>query len=498
MINLRKLGCILLGVGVAITVFALISDYIGFGETGIQAAQLFIIQLGVLLSVVSVGLLLSSSEIKISSLINQIITRILSLPPSSWILIGFTIAYVLLFVIPVFFNSDRRIFYLTRYVPEMHPIGHDLTFNTSGIENLFSGKGLYDLENHYYPPLYAVIFSPFLLLEYPDTYFVMTGITLFCTVVSGLILPSLIMRNKDRATLLFFFITVIFSYGMQFELERGQFNIFAFTLSFFAVYIFHRHYQFRHLAYLLLSVAVQIKLFPVIFTLMLVKDWRGWKENILRFAGLAIFNIALLFVLGYQVFIDFTKAIPVLLNSVWIRPYNHSLESFVNDLTSSGLGLFQLDTISRLEENHSFIKFALIAYYLVCLMIVIGRAYKNNENDINFDLFLVCTIGAMILPSVSIDYKLPLLSPAIALALSYSSQNHLKLQQVASAMLLVIISLSYSYTLFSFVYQPVFLTSSFPLLMLVLTAITLLNIIENRTFFRYEEKKRIEMFCIFI
>ena len=199
MIKVRKLGYVLLGVGVVIAVFALISDYIGFGKTGIQAAQLLLIQLGVLLSAISVGLLLSSSEIKVSSLINQTITRILSLPASSWILFGFMIAYILLFIIPVFFNSDRRIFYLSRYIPEMTPIGHDLSFNTSSIENLFSGKGLYDLENHYYPPLYAVIFSPFLMLEYPNTYFVMTGITLFCTVVSGLILPSFIVKNKDRA-----------------------------------------------------------------------------------------------------------------------------------------------------------------------------------------------------------------------------------------------------------------------------------------------------------
>ena len=275
---------------------------------------------------------------------------------------------------------------------------------------------------------------------------------------------------------------------MQFELERGQFNILAFTLSFFAVYIFHRHYQFRHLAYLLLSVAIQIKLFPVFFTLMLVKDWRNWKENILRFAGLAFFNIALLFVLGYQAVVDFINALPTLMNAVWIRPYNHSLVSFVNDLTSSGLGIFQVDTVTILKENYSLIKFALTFYYLICALIIIGRAYKNKDNGMNLDLFLVCTIGALILPSVSIDYKLPLLSPAIALALSYNSQNHQKIKQVASAMLFVIISLSYSYTLFSFVYLPAFLTSCFPLLMLVLTAITLLNIIENRTFLRAEEK----------
>lgn len=485
--KIHKLGYILLGIGSFLVVFALVSDNIGLGKKGIQAAQLLLILCGILLSVFSLGILnLPDSEIKFPVLVNQTTAWILNLSASNWILLGFLIAYFLLFIFPVFFNPDHRIDYLTRYIPEITPIGRDLSFNTSSIKNWLSGNGLYDFENHYYPPLYAVVFSPFLLLKYPATYFVMTAITLFSMVVSGLILPSLIVENKDRAVLFFFFLTVIFSYGMQFELERGQFNIFAFTLSFLAIYIFYRHYQFRYLAYLLLSVAIQIKLYPVFFTIMLVKDWRDWKNNILRFAGLAVFNFALLFVLGYKTFVDFINAIPTLVDAVWIRPYNHSLASFVNDLTDNGLGVFQPDSAAILKENYSLIKLVLILYYVVCLLVVIGRAYKNNENGINPDLFLICTIGALILPSVSIDYKLPLLSPAIALALSYDSHSPQKIRRIVIAVLLVIISLAYSYTLFSFTQRPSFLASCFPLFMMILTAITLLNVVEKRTFFQPE------------
>lgn len=481
----HKLGYILLGIGIFLVVFALIADGIGLGKKGIQAAQLLLIQGGVLLSAISIGILnISNAEIKFHNLIDQIVAKLLGLSSFEWIVFGFLIAYILLFVFPIFLNSDHRIDYFNRYIPEITPIGRDLSFNTSSIKNWLSGNGLYDLENHFYPPLYAVIFSPFLLLTYPITYFVMTAITLFSMIISSLTIPSLIVKKEDRVILCFFFLTGIFSYGMQFELERGQFNIFAFILSFLAIYIFHRHYQFRHFAYLLFSVSIQIKLYPAIFILMFVKDWRDWKNNILRFVGLGIFNFALLFVLGYQVFADFLNAIPTLLDSVWIRPYNHSLASFVSDLTINGLEVFQPHIVAILKENSSFIAFILTLYYFICLLIIIGRAYKNNENSINFDLFLVCTIGALILPSVSIDYKLPLLSPTIALALLYSPQSQNRIRQIIKAILLTIISLAYSFTLFSFVDRPVLLTSCFPLFMIILTAITLLNIVEKRIYFQ--------------
>ncbi|MBI5964602.1 MAG: DUF2029 domain-containing protein [Chloroflexi bacterium] len=488
MIKTCKFGYSLLGIGIAVVLFSLISDYIGIGKPGIQAAQLMLIQFGVLLSVTSIGFIVSDSELKVSNLIDQIAARIFNLPASNWVFLGFLIAYILLFIIPVFLNSDRRIDYLTRYIPEITPIGRDLSFATSGIKSWLSGNGFY-LKDLNYPPLYAVVFSPFLLLTYPSTFFVMTTITLSCMVVSSLILPSLIVKNKDRTVLFFFFLTGIFSYGMQFELERGQYNVFAFTLSFLAAYIFHRHYQFRHLAYLLISVAIQIKLYPVFFTLMLVKDWRDWKGNVLRFVGLGIFNISLLFVLGYKTFIDFINTMSVLFGSVWTRPYNHSLASFVRDLTSTGLGIFKPDAVNMLKENSSLIRFILILYYLICLAIIVGRAYKNNENGINPDLFVACTIGAMIIPSLSIDYKLPLLPPVMALALSYDPQNDHRIRQIIKAILLIVVSLAYSYTLFSFMHRPTFLANCFPLLMVILTGITCLNVVDERKFFRTESQE---------
>lgn len=484
MLKARNIGYILLGVGIFIAVFAVISDSVGIGKKGIQAAQLLLIQTGIFLMFLSIGFInLNGMEIHFSDLIRRVRTSLVDLPPFAWILIGFFITYIFLFVFPVFFNTDRSVSYLTRYLPEARPIGRDLGFNTSSIANWLSGNGLYDFENHYYPPLYAVVFSPFLLLDYPITYYVMTGITLLSIVVAGLIVPALLDGSGKKGIVLFFFITVIFSYGMQFELERGQFNVFAFMLSLAAVYIFHRHYSFRLLAYLLISVSIQIKLYPIVYILLLIKDWHDWKGNILRFVGLGLLNFSLLFILGYQVFVDFLGALPNLMGAFWIRPYNHSLVSFVNEFAATGFGVFQDSTMNIVDTNSGFIKLILTVFYFLCVVIVVVRAYKNNENDLNLDLLLVCTIGALILPSVSIDYKLPLLAPSMALALSYPAKAEMNIyKRIVVSLILVVIAIAYSFTLFSFVHRPALVANSFPLFMVILVSITLLNVLEKRVY----------------
>ena len=60
----------------------------------------------------------------------------------------------------------------------------------------------------------------------------------------------------------FCFVTGLTSHGLQFELERGQFNVVAISLCLLAVYIFHYQVKYRHFGYLLFLVAVQLKVYP--------------------------------------------------------------------------------------------------------------------------------------------------------------------------------------------------------------------------------------------
>jgi hypothetical protein len=477
----RKSGYFILGIGILLAIFSLTADILGLGEGGIQAAQLLGAEAGVVLALIGWGIVEArrNEEINSFALNPAGLRRILELPMIAWVLLGFLIIFTLLFIFPSFFNPDHRIHYFNRFIPEIAPIGRDLTYSTDSIARwLVSGQELYDAEFHVYPPFYAVVFAPLLLLRYPANYYFISAMTLLSMVVLVFAIPGRINGRSDRSISVFFFLTVIVSYGMLFELERGQFNVIAFMLCILAVYIFHFHNSFRHLAYLLFSVSVQLKIYPVLLIFMFIREWRDWKGNLMRLFGLGVFNFSLLFALGPSVFSDFIRVISTYTDATWSRPYNHSIRSFVFELATPASGLPPSAGLAWLKENLVLVEFLLMAYFFACLLAVVARTYKIGWRGINFDLLLISTLGALMLPSVSIDYKLPLLAPALALALMHRPMQSGWLRKLLAILLVVILSASYSVTLFSFIDRQAFPSNSLPMLLIMLTAATLLNFVD--------------------
>ncbi len=476
-------GFLTLGGGVFIFIFSLFLDVLGIGKPGIQAAQLLGILAGVVFSLIGWGIILAGQQKEGPDQWRvdwKSIFHIDNVPVLGWVLFGFLITFVLLFIIPNYFNSDHRVYYFNRYLPEIVPIGRDLTFSTDNIHGwLVSGRNLYDAQYHVYPPLYAVIFAPLVLLSYPARFYFITLATFTCMVFILLFLPGLMKVGKRYSMATFFFLTAIISYGMQFEFERGQYNIIAFTLSFLAIYLFHFHGSFRHLAYLLFSVAIHIKIYPAIFIFMFIKDWRDWKGNLFRFIGLGLFNFALLFTLGAAVFVDFLGAITKYSNDTWSRPYNLSIRSFIYALSHQQVLPLQPSWAAWINNNSVLIELSFLIFFLLCLIAVILKAYRNGERPINYDLFLICTIGALIIPAVSIDYKLPLLASPLAMALAGRSMQSTGLKKIIIILLIILISAAYSVTLFPFIDRPTFLTNSLPMVLIILISITLLNFLDG-------------------
>lgn len=481
-------GSLILGGGVFIVIFSLILEVLGIGKPGIQAAQLLGILAGVVLSFIGWGIILSGQKegagawkVDWKSLFH---VDDVSVP--GWVLFGFVITFVLLFIIPNYFNADHRVQYFNRYLPEIVPIGRDLTFSTDNIRNwLVSGRNLYDAQYHVYPPLYAVVFAPLVLLSYPARFYFITLVTFACMVFILLLIPGLMKAGKRFSITIFFFLTAIVSYGMQFEFERGQYNVIAFTLSFLAIYLFHYHGSFRHLAYLLFSVAIHLKIYPAIFIFMFIKDWRDWKGNLMRWMGLGVFNFALLFTLGPAVFFDFLGAITKYSGDTWSRPYNLSIRSFIHGLSDQQVWPLQPSWAAWISDHSILIELFFLAFFLLCLLAVVAKAYQNGEHPLNYDLFLICTIGAMIIPAVSIDYKLPLLAPPLALALAGRSMKSTGLKKISIILLIILISAAYSVTLFPFIDRPPLLANSLPMVLIILISITLLNFLDGSALAKY-------------
>ena len=216
--------------------------------------------------------------------------------PLMWILLAFAISYLLFFVYPIFFSDVMN---FPEYVPAMKPIGVDLK-NTLSIANDFfaSKQTIYrEINGYAYPPLASILVFPLLLGDLSLAYKIITFVNIICYAMIAFVFPLLTSRERKVTPLIMLiFITGLFSYGFQFELERGQFNVIAAFLCFLAIWIFHYRNKYRYLAYVFFTFSVQLKIYPLIFIVMLINNWRDWKNNLKRFLLLAIINIVALLI----------------------------------------------------------------------------------------------------------------------------------------------------------------------------------------------------------
>ncbi len=397
---------------------------------------------------------------------------ILNISLLTWVLLGFLLSYLLFFVYPVFFSDQVMQFF--KYVPAFNPIGVDLRQMLSYSASWFVDKQTPYIGRNLYPPLTSVLFTPLLILDFSLVYKIITLVNVLCYVLISLIFPLRIGKERQISSLLIlFFITGLFSYGFQYELERGQFNVITVFICFLAIWIYHYHSRYRYLAYFLFTISVQLKVFPFIFIVMLISDWRDWKNNIKRFFALAAVNFALLFVLGINVFVDFIYAIKTQIVNPEIGGRNHSIRSFVTMMSNkaSEHGWTWINDYTELAQ------FTLLAIIAICILIIMLQAYRQKQNGINSHLLLACTIGALLIPSVSHDYKLSILAAPVALLFScssivFSERSYAHRQRIIFIVFILLFSIAYSSTLFSNAYKPSTFENNLPALVVMLLLIT--------------------------
>ena len=254
----------------------------------------------------------------------------------------------------------------------------------------------------------------------------------------------------------------------------------AFLLCMLAIYMFHRRYEFRYLAYLFFSFSVHLKIVPIFFLPMFIEDWRDWKGNIKRMAGLGLLNVALLFVLGYRNFINFVNSLLLRVeNPTFLWNGNHSVGNFVFNFVKDGYGVISEKGVLFLQQNESTLEKFLLAIIALCILSVIVHMYWKRKTGFNPYLLLVCTLGALIIP-VSVDYTLPMLVAPLAIFLSSTPRLiDTSFNKMISILLVLIASVSYASLLYPFKYKPYFLNNSFPALFLILIMVTLFYFLQG-------------------
>jgi hypothetical protein len=272
------------------------------------------------------------------------------------------------------------------------------------------------------------------------------------------------------------------SYGLRFELERGQFNVIASSLCYLGIWLFHRHNArapVRLLAYALFTVAIQLKLYPLAFAPMFIADWRNWKANVRTLGGLAAVNAALLLVMGRQVLRDFIRALGGRDFSMTPWLGNHSAFSFATLLTDPATGSSWLREAVRVPVLQTAIQLTAMA----AVLIIMVTAWRRRRSGLDARLLVACAALACILPQVSHDYKLPILIAPVGLAFAYLTGAADRVEsdsgRLGTNILTAILAAAYGSTLVSFVYKPptLLLQNNLPALLVILVSAMSLSLL---------------------
>ena len=401
--------------------------------------------------------------------------RIQGSPNLLWVLLGFLLAYVLFYLYPVFLAGTTM--QAPQGVPSITPIGTDLRQTLNFLKAWLGGEGTPFIQTATYPPLSYLFFWPLLFVDYSARYGVLTVLTLAAYGVATLVFPLRVGRRRtDLPTAILIFATGLMSYGLQFELERGQFDVIAILLAYAAIWLYHSQTGRKIWAFVLLSVSVQLKLYPFIFVLLLVGDWRDWKHNAFAIAEFALANAALLFVMGPGVFVDFVNAIRVASvrpDLVWTG--NHAIHGFVGLALQHAVvrGYVGLTAYAGLMES------GLIGIVGLCLILIVWKAFRTCSVGLNRGLLLVCAVAACLIPTVSNDYKLSILAGPLAVFLGGVGPIGARLRgRIPLIVAVFVISFAYASTLFPYTYKPQSLVfqNNFPALFTILLAATAVSL----------------------
>jgi len=241
------------------------------------------------------------------------------------------------------------------------------------------------------------------------------------------------------------------SYGLMFELERGNINLYALFFSLLSVWLMVGLPRSAWLPALALAVAVSLKVYPAVLFVPLIWRYR-WRAVM----PLIVTNLALLLVAGPRNAVLFVRNLSGFQGAPLLWVGNHSAAGFAWTVADSiGLGGSWIVPALLLAS------FALWAFAVVILM----RSGWSERNVVMMSA--ACVPLMSILPSVSHDYKLTLavfpLAVMVAVILDSTRRNTFWWGALFSCVALELVMLGRSTLLIA----PSMLANKYPLLVMI-------------------------------
>lgn len=315
------------------------------------------------------------------------------------------------------------------------------------------------------PPLMHVFFSLAYFVGLRIAYVINTLINLLIFPFAiGYLLKLSDNGDKKIPLYMLFVITSYSSYGFQFELERGQFNLITMSLCFLSVYIFHSFPEKRLFAYVLFALSVQLKIYPIFLVFLFISDHYSYKINIIRVLWIVALNYVLFYSLGYEVFSKFINSVISQASNPYVWVGNMSTKSY-SVMTGNPLAVGILS-----------------AFMALCLLVNICLYFMNTDRNM-FGLLMVCTICTMLVPAVSHDYKLSYLSIPALLYFStlevHNFDSPFDVIALTQKLLIIMMAALYASTLYSFEYKPLCLKNNLPALVMLLGMVTIYSLLNK-------------------
>jgi hypothetical protein len=332
------------------------------------------------------------------------------------------------------------------------------------LKNYFSGpRGVL-----VYPPFVFALYAPYTFLSYETAYWIQSGLLFLANLgVVGMVC-LLLLRQKPITALGVgpFMLFALFSavsfvtvsgYGYLFSLERGNSDAFAIFLVTACLYgVICRPGKIWGSA-LLLSLAIHIKVTPVVFCLIFF-----WRYRLKCLLPLLLINVALLVVWGPGNAVLFVKGI----SQFGANPDgwwgDHSVHSFATTVLPSMGG------------DPMLLKKVIVGFVLAMWGSSVVVLWRRSFTGMNALLMYCISVPLMmLLPSSSNDYKLVMLGGAMAVMVGglyahfVASANWLALSGMSLLMGLFML-LSTSGGLF----QSPWLINKCPLIVLFMMAVT--------------------------
>lgn len=323
----------------------------------------------------------------------------------AWCFLGVLLAFWVLPAATRLLRSEA----LPEPFPAVYPAGVDLRQMLAYTAVLPGGGSPYVGAN-LYPPLAVVLAHPLLALGTEGACVAVGGATLLAWAVLTFLLPLPGSQPGVGALALACGAGALLGPALPFELERGQWNAVATVAAVAGAALYRSRPRLALPAAALLTLGVQLKLYPAVFALLFRRPGEPAPRFAARLALLGAVNAALFFALGTDAFLDFLAAVRRQSESPFAWPGNHSIRSFV--LESPGLygwaGIAQAG-----------LGIAVVASLLAALPDSRGSELLPPR------LLLSCTLAALLLPSQSHDYKLVILAgPVARFAASLAGAQH--------------------------------------------------------------------------